>query len=188
MSEVTILLTAANRGNEGAWNQLFTELYADLRRLAHSRLQRNRTATLVDTTALVHEAYLRFLKSGHIRISDRAPFLAYAARVMRSVIVDRLRERAAQRPAGSDVHLSEDAAAPAPSQAAENEILRVHDAIDELAMVSSRLARIVEMRYFGGMTEMEIGEAMGITERTVRREWQKARMLLAASLVSELAQ
>ncbi|HYM07629.1 MAG TPA: ECF-type sigma factor [Terriglobales bacterium] len=182
MSDVTLLLSAANRGDASAWNQLFAEFYADLRRLAHARLQRNRTATLLDTTALVHESYMRFLKGGRIQISDRSHFMAYAARVMRSIIVDRARERSAERRGGdaSPAALSADAAEPA--SAVESEILRVNEALNELASISDRLARVVEMRYFAGMTEGEIGEALGITERTVRREWQKARMILADTL------
>jgi len=178
VSDITGLLTAANRGDEGARGQLFGELYPELRRLAHARMQGNRSATLLGTTALVHESYVRFLKSGRIHISDRSHFMAYLARVMRSVIVDRLRERCARKRDAS-APLDPDIIDPA---SGEREILRVHEALEHLATISERLVRIVEMRYFAGLTEPEIGEALGITERTVRRDWQKARLILAVSL------
>jgi RNA polymerase sigma factor (TIGR02999 family) len=172
MGHVTILLTAANRGDREAWDRLFAEFYDELRRLAHARLRRHRPVTLLETTVLVHESYVRFLKSGRIQIGDRAHFMAYAARVMRSIIVDHLRGAA---PPGEQTE------APANGR----EVLRVHEALNELATISERLARVVEMRYFAGMTETEIGEAMGLTDRTVRRDWQKARLLLAATLGDE---
>jgi RNA polymerase sigma factor (TIGR02999 family) len=180
VSHITGLITAANRGDESARNELFAELYPELRRLAHVRMQRNRPVTLLGTTAVVHESYVRFVKRGRIQISDRSHFMAYAARVMRSVIVDRLRERCARgRDANGDRAIEHDVVDPA---SGEGEILRVHEALDHLAAMSERLASIVEMRYFAGLTEPEIGEALGITERTVRRDWQKARLILAATL------
>ena len=97
MSDITGLLTSANRGDEGARGQLFAEFYPELRRLAHARMQGHRLAILLGTTALVHESYLRVLKSGRIQITDRAHFMAYSGRVMRSVIIDRLRARRARR-------------------------------------------------------------------------------------------
>ena len=176
MSEMTIPMAAANLGDSKALNQLFTDCYQELRRLAHARLQRNRAGTLLDTTALVHESYCRFLNAGMIQITDRCYFMAYAARVMRSIIVDLIRERLSQ-PIRVDL---EDL--PVPVSKGESEILHVHQALEQLALISERLVRVVEMRYFAGMTEPEIGQALGITERTVRRDWEKARMLLAANL------
>ena len=107
--------------------------------------------------------------------------LAYAARVMRSVVVDFARQGSARRRGGQDVHIAlETDAANLP--AGEAEIIRVHEALEELATFSERLVRVVEMRYFGGMSEAEIAEALGLTERTVRRDWEKARILLASAL------
>jgi RNA polymerase sigma factor (TIGR02999 family) len=178
MGDVTVLVAAANRGDGVALNQLFSELYGDLRRLAHARLQGKRDLTLLDTTALVHESYFRFLKTGQIGISDRSHFLSYASRVMRSIIVDFFRERSATRRGGDDIRVPLDQSVPAD----ETEAIRVHQALEELSLVSDRLTRVVEMRYFAGMTEPEIAEALGLTERTVRRDWEKARMLLATAL------
>jgi RNA polymerase sigma factor (TIGR02999 family) len=161
--------------------ELFSLLYNDLRRLAHSRLQRNEPITLLDTTSLVHETFLRVLKSGRVEVSERPRFLGYAAQVMRSVIVDFVRQRHADRRGGDDPRVPLDAAAEA-VPAADDEILRVSEALEELAKVDERLVKIVEMRYFGGFTEEDIALALGVNERTVRRDWQKARLLLSLAL------
>ena len=182
MGDITVLLASANRGDGVALNQLFSELYGDLRRLARIRLQGNRDLTLLDTTALVHESYFRFLKAGQIQISDRPHFLAYASRVMRSIIVDFFRERSAKRRGGEDIRLPLDGEMAESGPPDETETIRVHQALEELSLVSDRLTRVVEMRYFAGMTEPEIAETLGVTERTVRRDWEKARMLLATAL------
>ena len=177
MSERTTLPVAANRGDSKALDQLFAECYPELRRLAHARMRRNRAVTLLVTTALVHESYCRFLNAGKVRIADRPHFMAYAARVMRSIIIDLIRGRLS-RP--FRVELQTDM--PVPISKGESEILHVHEALEELALISERLVRVVEMRYFAGMTEAAIAEALGITEQTERRDWEKARMLLAATL------
>jgi RNA polymerase sigma factor (TIGR02999 family) len=179
--DLTTLLAGARQGDSEALGRLFSELYGELRELAHARLKRNEVPTLLDTTSLVHESYLRFLKAQQVQIGDRSHFMAYAARVMRSVVVDFARERSAQRRGGQDVHVPLDTDVPAAASGA-NEVLRVHDALEDLAQVSDRLVRVVEMRYFGGMSEPEIAAVLGITERTVRRDWEKARILLAAAL------
>lgn len=181
VSDITTLITAARRGESEALATLFSQLYPELRRLAHGRLKKHPASTLLDTTSLVHESYLRFLRAGQIQVSDRAHFLAYAARVMRSVVVDFARERSAERRGGQEVHIALDTDA-AQVPAGEVEIIRVHEALEELAKLSERLVQVVEMRYFAGMTEAEIAEALGITERTVRRDWEKARILLASAL------
>ena len=155
-------------------------MYEDLRRLAHARLKRNEPITLLDTTSLVHETFLRVLKSSRIELSERPRFLAYAARVMRSIIVDFIRQRHAERRGGGVRVPLESAADSVPS--AEDEVLRVNEALDELAKVDERLVKIVEMRYFGGFTEEDIALALGVNERTVRRDWQKARLVLSLAL------
>jgi RNA polymerase sigma factor (TIGR02999 family) len=179
MPKTSELLSAARLGDSAAEARLFTALYADLRRLAHSRLKRSEPCTLLDTTALVHEAYLRFRKAGYGRIEDRSHFLAYAAAAMRSIVVDFIRSRRVARRDGADA-----AALPDPSSllGGEREILLVDRALEELSATNPRLVKVVEMRYFAGMKETEIAGALSITERTVRRDWEKARMLLATAL------
>ena len=179
LSVITGLLAAAKEGETGAESQLFSLLYADLRQLARQRLRRSTPCTLLDTTALVHEAYLRLHHAGYIQVADRAHFLAYAARAMRSIVVDFVRKRGTARRVDGDVS---DLVDPASLPSGESEILRVDQALRELAQVSDRLVRVVEMRYFAGMKEIEIAEALSVTERTVRRDWEKARMMLASTL------
>jgi RNA polymerase sigma factor (TIGR02999 family) len=134
----------------------------------------------------VHESYLRLLDAGEVAIEHRAHFLGYAARVMRSVVVDYARKRSAQRRGGSEMRVCLDTgvieAGPRRELGGELEILRVHDALEELRRIDERLARVVEMRYFAGMKEQDIAQALGVTERTVRRDWEKARLILAAVL------
>jgi RNA polymerase sigma factor (TIGR02999 family) len=181
LAGITTLLRGARQGDREALGLLFSELYPDLRQLAHARLRRRDAPALLDTTSLVHESYLRFLRTGQVEVSDRGHFLAYAARVMRSVVVDFVRENAARRRGGQDVHVPLDTdGVLAPS--GEAEVIRVHEALEELAALNERLVTVVEMRYFAGMSEAEIAEALGLAERTVRRDWEKARIVLAAAL------
>lgn len=184
MSEITELLAAARGGDAAAAKSAFTLLYDDLRRLARAKLRGHQPMTLLDTTALVHESYLKLVGQPGLPVSDRHHFFAYAARVMRSVIVDMARARLAERRGGDAEHVALDTGVADNTPAQESEVLRVHEALENLAQADEALAQVVEMRYFGGMTELEIAEALGSSERTVRRQWQKARMLLSVSLRS----
>jgi len=191
MSEITTLLQAASGGDRQAADRAYALLYADLRRLAHSRLRREGVYTLLDTTSLVHESYLRLHGSAEPGFAGRDQFLAYAARVMRSVVVDLVRARNADRRGGGAAHVTlsttlmeggaGDAGLAAPANG-RDEVLQVHEALDALEAQDARLASVVEMRYFGGLSEREIAEAMGVTERTVQRDWQKARLFLAMAI------
>ena len=180
--EMTTWLAEAREGKREALDRIFEELYRELRQVAHARLSRSKPPTLLNTTSLVHESYLRFLKAGQVRIEDRTHFLSYAAHVMRSIVVDFVRESSAARRGGEGVHVPLDSEPPAIASPAESEVLRVNEALEQLATISGRLVSVVEMRYFAGMTEGEIGEALGLTERTVRRDWEKAKLVLAAVL------
>ena len=182
MSEITALLEGVNAGNPAARDALFALLYQELRKLARSRLRRSETITLLDTTALVHETYLRYLNSHQLEFADRGRFFAYAANVMRSIVVDEVRKRRAERRGGGAEHVELDSGAADSLAQDDEQILRVHDALDELAKLDPRLARVVEMRYFAGLSEEDIAVAMGVTDRTVRRDWDKARTLLFAAL------
>jgi RNA polymerase sigma factor (TIGR02999 family) len=182
MPELTDLLRAARAGDSQAAGQVYSLLYDDLRRLARSRLRQHRTMTLLDTTSLVHESYLKLMGNESLAIEDRQHFFAYAARTMRSVIVDFARARQAERRGGAAEHVVLDTVLSEQIAGPETDVLRVHEALEVLAEADPRLAQVVEMRYFGGMTEPEIGEALGLSERTVRRSWEKARLLLLAAL------
>lgn len=182
MGDITQLIHRANGGEPDAWKHLLAELYEPLKRLARARLgSSRRSGTALDTTGLVHEFYLRLQHAGRVLVNDREHFMAYAARAMRSVIVDFARARSAARRGGDQerVTLQTDLSA---EPSGEEQILSVHRALEQLEAVDPRLVRVVEMRYFAGMTEPEIGQALGVTDRTVRRDWEKARLLLAAAL------
>lgn len=149
--------------------------------LARARLRDGGRNTLLDTAALVHEAYLRM--AGAVGpLQDHRQLMAYASRTMRSVIVDLARKRQAARRGGDAVVVtwSEALAAPAPVPA--DEVVRVHEALGELEQIDARLAQVVEMRYFGGLNDDEIAQALGVSPRTVRRDWGKARLLLEQAL------
>jgi len=163
-------------------DQFFRQDYSALRRIAHSRLRRSESITLLDTTSLVHECYMRIQRAGQTSLHEESQFLAYAASVMRSVIVDFVRRRRTERRGAGEAHVSLDATEADEVQAAETEILDVSDALDLLAGVEPRLAHVVEMRYFGGFTDADIAKSLGLTDRTVRRDWEKAKLLLRAVL------
>jgi RNA polymerase sigma factor (TIGR02999 family) len=162
--------------------ELFSLLYQELRELAHSRLRRNEPITLLDTTALVHETYLRVVRAGRLSLADQSKFLAYSAHVMRSIVVDFVRQRRAERRGGGQEREPLDTELPSPDRRSEDEIIRVNDALEELAKVDERLVKVVEMRYFTGLEDAEIAAALGVNERTVRRDWHKARLLLSVTL------
>lgn len=161
---------------------LFHLMYQDLRRLARSRLRRSENITLLDTTALVHESYLRFQHDPGLPALSEGQFLAYAARTMRFVVIDFVRQRHAQRRGGGQLQVTLNTEAHQVMDVDDSQVLRIHEALEELSQVDDRLARIVEMRCFGGLDDLAIGQALGVTDRTVRREWQKARLLLQVAL------
>jgi RNA polymerase sigma factor (TIGR02999 family) len=155
--------------------------YDELRRLARARLRSNGPLTLLDTVGLVSATFQRLVLQHNLHIESRAHFLGYCSRIMRSVIVDLVRERNAARRGGGERRITLNTAI-GESLAIVDEPLRVDEALSELATREPRLAQVVEMRYFGGYSEEEVAEALGITARTVQRDWQKARVLLQAML------
>lgn len=161
---------------------LFPALYGDLRRLARSRLADGGRHTLLDTHALINEAWLRMQRGGGVAVRDREHFLAYAASTMRSIVIDFVRRRTAERRGGVAEHVTLDTVAAASLGASDDEILAVHSALETLGKVDPRLVQVVEMRYFAGLTDAEIGAVLGRNERTVRRDWDRARLLLAEML------
>jgi RNA polymerase sigma factor (TIGR02999 family) len=184
VTQLTHLLARMQAGDEAARDELFSACYRDLKQMAHARLRDGARNTVLDTTALVHDSYLRLVGVGQLRIEDRHAFFGYAARVMRSVIVDSARARLAERRGGRECKLTLSTEIADSVSRDEEGILEVHEALDELANTDGRLARVVEMRYFGGYSEAEIAEAMGLGERTIQRDWEKARMMLQAILKS----
>lgn len=159
--------------------ELFPALYRELRRLARLRLAGGGRHTLLDTSALINEAFLRMQRNGGVVMRDRDHFLAYAATTMRSIVIDFVRRRTADRRGGLVEHVTLDTRSAAQLGAQDDEILAVHEALHSLQQVDPQLVRLVEMRYFGGLSDAEIGAALGVTDRTVRRHWERARLLLA---------
>jgi RNA polymerase sigma factor (TIGR02999 family) len=164
-----------------ALESLWEGLYPDLKQLARARMRRSGQHTLLDTTGLVNDAYLRVAGAAALQAASPGQFLAYASRAMRSVVIDLVRERQALRHGGDMARITLNTAV-IDSAGGDDEPLQVDEALRELALVEPRLSQVVEMRYFGGFTEAEIGAALGVTERTVRRDWEKARLLLRAML------
>jgi RNA polymerase sigma factor (TIGR02999 family) len=184
-TSITVLIGQAQAGDEAALAAIFKLAYDDLRALASRRLRAGGRGAVLDTTALVHESFLRFSEAGRLNATDRAHFLNYAGRVMRSVIVDFVRERNAQRRGGDALHVTLDTSVCDAVGTGEEEILRVHEALEELAQHDEKLVRVVELRYFAGLSEAEVAESLGVHVRTVRRYWEKARLLLADALQLE---
>lgn len=183
MSDITGLIIRARDGDRAAVDGLFQAMYPDLRRIAHARLRRGFPDPDVGTTALVNECYLKLRASNRLDASSRAHFFSYVACAMRSIIVDIARAKAAERHGGKAVQVTlDEALLHDDSAGGEEMILNVHEALEKIGELDQRLMQLVEMRYFAGMTDIEIAEALGLTDRTVRRDWQKARLLLAAAL------
>jgi len=182
MGQLTELLGRIQAGDAKARDALFVAAYADLHSLAQARLRRGGRNAVLDTTGLVHESYLRFARAGELRAEDRRAFFAYAAQVMRSVILNSVRGRIALKRGGNPAPSETSAPLPGDLPSDEQTVVDVHEALKDLEQADPRLAQVAEMRYFGGYSEKEIAETLEITERTVRRDWEKARLILAEAL------
>jgi len=180
-ADITLWLDAAREGDRGALDRVLATLYQELHAMARRQLAGQLGHTL-DATALVHEAYLKLVGRNAARFDDRAHFFAYAASAMRSVVVDYARQRLAQK-RGGDLHrvaeLPEDLEG---GLRLDEDTLGLDAALTRLAAVDPRLAQVVELRYFTGLSELEIAALLKRSERSIRRDWQKARMFLLASL------
>jgi RNA polymerase sigma factor (TIGR02999 family) len=182
MNQLTELLGRLQSGDPEARNALFAAAYSELHRLARSRLVAGGRNTLLDTTSLVHEAYMRFLNAGELRAEDRRAFFAYTSQVMRSVIVNSARERIAQKRGGNLKPLTLSTELGGDDAQDEETILKVHEALEALEQADARLAQVAQMRYFAGYSDQEIAATLDISERTVQRDWEKARLILATAL------
>ncbi|TBR13281.1 MAG: sigma-70 family RNA polymerase sigma factor [Lysobacter sp.] len=180
-ADITQWLDAARGGSREALDRVLGALYQELHAMARRQLAGQHEQTL-DATALVHEAYLKLIGNHGATFEDRAHFFAYAATAMRSVVVDHVRQRLAQK-RGGDLErvtsLPDDADGALPL---DEDLLALDSALDKLALVDPRLAQVVELRYFGGLSELEIAALQDRSERSIRRDWQKARLFLLASL------
>ena len=177
MSEATILLSAVERGDPKAADQLLELVYQDLRRLANNKMAQEPPGQTLQPTALVHEAWLRLVGSEHPNFENRAHFFSAAAEAMRRILIDRARRRSALRHGGQlqRVDLDEcNVAAPE----ADAELLAVHEALEELAKEYPMQAEVVKLRYFGGQTNEETAQLLGLSLTTVKNYWAFARAWL----------
>lgn len=179
--EVTQMLLDVKQGGREAQDRLIPLVYRELRRVAGAHLRRESSSHSLQPTALVHEAYLRLIDITRIEWQDRAHFFSVASTVMRRILVEHARaSQAHKRGGGQDALCLDEAAVPSPGRGPE--IVALDDALNELAMLDERQAKIVEMRFFAGMTEEETGEVLGVSARTVKRDWRLARAWLYKEL------
>ena len=179
--DITVLLNRLANGDESAAEDLIPRVYDELRALAARHLRRERIGHTLEPTALVHEAYLRLMGSGQMTWANRAHFFGVAANTMRRVLIDYARKRHAQKRGDGMAHIELEEHLVVSDEKCEA-LLAVDQALDRLAVQDARQARVVELRYFVGLTEEETALVMGISSRTVRREWLFAKAWLAAAV------
>ncbi len=180
-AEITALLNAWSSGDQAALTRLAEQVYPELRIMARRYMKNERQANTLQATAIVHEVYLRLVDVTKVEWRERAQFFAMAAQMMRRVLVDAARAQGAQKRGGGAHKVNFDETALLASEP-ERCILALDDALTAFAQVAPRQARVVEMRYFGGLTEEEIVEALQISPRTVRRDWDLSKAWLLREL------
>ena len=191
--EISQALAAMSRGAPEAMDQLMPLVYRELKRIAHRQLGAEASGHTLSTTAVVHEAYLRLAGQARAQWIDRGQFYAIAARTMRRVLIDYARQHRAGRRGGHErsaiaIELLEHSDSPAisiPERA--DSLLALDEALNELHRMDERLARVVECRFFAGLNEVETAEAIGVSQRTVARDWQMARAWLYEALRHDVA-
>jgi len=179
--EVTELLLASRAGDRDALDHLVPLVYSELRRVAHNRLMTERANHSLSTTALVHETYLKLVDQTRVEWRDRSHFFAVASTLMRRLLVDHARTRSRLKRGGESVRVPLDAV-PLSVEAEADRIVAVDEALRWLAGVDERLCKVVECRFFGGLTAEETAEVLDVTVRTVERQWAKAKALLRVAL------
>ena len=174
---ITALLASAERGDRAAADAVFAALYEDLHRMARRELARRGAGVTLSATTLLHDAYLNISRREGVAFPDRNRYMGYASRVMRGLIIDYARSRQAQKRGGQFeiTSVSTDVADP---MANVDELMRISDTLDELAQVDPRLVRVVDLKFFCGFSFVEIAEMMNVSERTIQRDWEKARIFL----------
>jgi RNA polymerase sigma-70 factor, ECF subfamily len=180
-ADVTRLLVAWRGGDADAFDQLIPLVYQELRRVAHRYMRDERHNCPLQTTALVNEAYLRLIDVTRVDWQSRTHFLAVSANMMRRILVEAARRRNADKRGGDASHVAlEEGLIPQPDRGAD--LLALDEALDTLAALSARKARVVELRYFGGLTVEETAEVLGVSPETVGRDWKVARLWLRNEL------
>jgi len=179
--EITQLLLAWSDGDKQAFDRLVPLVYDELRRLAQNYMRRERAGQTLQTTALIHEAYLRLIDADRMQWRNRAHFFGIAARLMRQILVARARERGCQKRGGGAERVSLDEAMVI-DERLDEDLVALDEALGELSQFDARMAQVVEMRFFGGLTEEEIAAALDVSTKTVRRDWRLARSWLRRKL------
>ena len=182
-TEIDRLLGDLREEKEGAFDALLEKIYPELRAIAHRQLRRQSPDATLRTTALVNELFLRLAEGRQDHWQDRAHFLAVAATAMRQILVSSWRARMTKKRGGESLHLSFEDIEPG-TRVRVLELLEIHTSLERLEAIDPRLSRVVELRFFGGLTFPEIGEVMGFTERTAKRHWRSARAFLGTQLES----
>ncbi len=182
--DVTAILLAWSNGDRGASDELLNAVYAELRRQAGRAMMREPDDITLQPTALVHEAYLRLIDQKRVTWRNRSHFFGVAAQFMRRILVDHARGRLADKRGGGQtpVTLTDSGAASTPSDSSAVDVVALNDALERLATIDPAQARIVELRYFGGLTIEETAEAVGVSQTTVKSEWAIARAWLRREL------
>ncbi|MEM7050172.1 MAG: ECF-type sigma factor [Acidobacteriota bacterium] len=182
--EVTTLLRAYGRGDREAFDRLMPLVYQDLRRIAHGHLRRGPLGQTLQTTGLVHEAYLKLIDPSGLEVKDRGHFLALAARAMRQVVIQIARRKGAAKRGGGErpLPLDEERLGALALDGGSARLLTLDAALERLAERDQRLARVVECRFFAGLSEQETAEALGVSLRTAQRIWMRARAWLKEEL------
>jgi len=181
---LTSLFESAERGDQSAANALFSTLYAELHQLAKRQLAGQGAPLSLGATTLLHQAYIQMAARDGVAFPDRARFMGYAARVMRRLIIDHARARCAQKRGGQFEITSVGAEVENPCD--DRELARISEALDELAKADPSLQEIVDLKFFCGLTFAEIGALRGLSERTVQRQWEQARIYLYHNLRANL--
>ncbi len=183
-ADITILLEKFGNGDSEAINVLFDIVYYDMHRLAHAQLRKLRPGDTINTTGLVHKLYLKLVNQNTAKFNNRAHFFSVAAKAMRHIIYNYAKRKMAKKHGGELKRLNLDDIALATEEQAEV-IVALDESMQELANINERLSKVVEMRFYGGMTEREIGHVLCINERTVRRDWTKARTILSRMMETD---
>ncbi len=179
--EVTVLLSALTRGDDGAASKLIPVVYDELRRLAGSYMRRERADHTLQATALVHEAYLKLIEQRSVNWQSRAHFFGVSAQLMRRILIDHARGHTREKRGGEQKKVSLDEAFVFSEKQAD-ELLAVDDSLNLLAKIDPRQARVVELRFFGGLSVEEAAEVLGVSPKTVKRDWSVAKAWLYADL------
>ena len=182
--DISGLIAAWGAGDERALRSLMSVIYPDLRRIARRHLVRHQVGKTLESAALANEAYLKLARAGGIRCENRVHFLALCSQILRRILVDHARNRGYDKRGGNALHVPLDEVLVG-ARARGIDMLALDEALDSLSKIDARKARVVELRYFGGLSVEETGKVMGISPETVKRDWKMARAWLLAALTGE---